>query len=1056
MSRLLTLAAGHRSKWVVAVVWIIVAGLAGSVYQKFGAAQKNDLSSYLPGDAESSRALAVIDRIAGGAQLTPAVVVFARAAKLKAADLAAVSADRRTLNARLPATGVPAPPGLSSRDGKAILLIFGLRTHGSGVSLVKDVNLIRSATARGPPGLVTKVAGPAGTAYDAAEVFKSVNGTLLLVTVGLIFVLLVLIYRSPIFWIVPLVAVGFAELTAEGIGYLLTRIGVTVTSESAAILTVLAFGAGTDYALLLVSRYREELYRNESRHRAMGLALGRSGPVIFASASTVILALLCLLAGEVDSTRGLGPIAGIGVAVAMLSSLTLLPALLLIVGRRAFWPFVPNFRGPDAEIEPGVWRRVARRVDGNHRPIALISTVLLAVMCVGVASLHLGLTSGNAFRGDVESTQGQRILAAHFPAGASEPAQVVVTDPRQLQAVRVAMSLAPGVAKGPLAVAPASTRAGESTFQVTLAVDPASQRAFDLVGSLRRIARTTAGTAALVGGPSAGELDLRGGAARDKKLIVPMILTVVFLILAALLRAVVAPLLLILTVLLSYGAAIGTGAFVFKHVFGYPGEDPSLELFTFLFLVALGVDYNIFLMARVREEALELGTRIGAIRALEVTGPVITSAGIVLAGTFSALASLPLIGFTELGFVIAFGVLLDTFLVRTVLVPALVIEFDRRIWWPSRLGRPAAADPTTSPDPTQADQTPTDPTPTPTAAPAQRTRRRSTPALVLAAAALGGLLAVAISHGGSGGHRSSTARSGSLTLDYAPPWRTTRSLAPGSFALAAAPPRSPGSAPVSLGSGRASLAAGRLDASALVPGGVPPALLARYGRPATQASIAVGAFPARRYSWQLHDGQVLVARIIPTAGSDLAILCASAKADVEAGQSCAGVAATAAIYGVALLPPGPYPQLESGLLAALKPVHAVRDLLGPLAPAQGAGLARLATQTAGLELVAATELTALPLPGRNRLSLTGLESALRTEAGRLDELAGVIAREPEQFLQTRARVILASVQVSAASSALLAEGFRFQPLGRLGSPGAVALAARAAAAARHGGKTGRP
>ncbi len=1052
-TRLFGLPSGPRAKWVVALVWLAIAVAAGSVSSKFQGAQKNDLASYLPGDAQSSRVLAAANRIGGGDQVTPAVIVYERRAKLTSTDLKKVAADRQALNRQLPVAGVPARAPVTSRDGKATLLVFGLRLHGSEAALTHDIKLLQSALAHGPPGLTARIAGPAGSSYDADAVFKDVNGTLLFVTAGFIFILLVLIYRSPIFWVVPLLSVGFAQITAEGIGYLLTRVGVTVTSESAAILTVLAFGAGTDYALLLVSRYREELYRNRGRHDAMRLALGRAGPVILASGSTVILALLCLLAAQVNGTRGLGPIAGMGVAVAMISALTLLPALLLIVGRGAFWPFVPHYQGPGAEEKRGVWRRIAGRVDRGHRPIALAVTALLALMCLGLSSLYTGLTGGNSFRNRVASEQGQQIVAAHFPAGASAPAQVVVTDPAQVAPVRVAMSLAPGVAAGPLAVGPVASRGRESTFDVTLATNPSSQRAFDIVGGLRRLAVRTAGTSALVGGPSAQELDLRSAATRDENKIVPMILIVVFLILGLLLRALVAPALLILTVLLSYGAALGTGAFVFKHFFGYPGEDPSLELFTFLFLVALGVDYNIFLMARVREEALVLGTRIGAARALEVTGPVITSAGIVLAGTFSALASLPLIGFTELGFVIAFGVLLDTFLVRTVLVPALVIEFDRRIWWPSRLARSPDATPHAVPDatpdvvPDATPQTTPDAEPAP-AGPIPRTRGRLTASLVLAAAALGGLLAVAISHGGSNAHRLSTARSGPLTLSFGPPWRRTTALAPGSFALAVPPSKSPGSAPISLGSGRASLAAGRLDTSALVPGAVPPALLARYGPPQSQATISVGEFPARRYNWQLHNGRALVARIIPTAGSDLAILCSSATADVTAGQSCAGVAAAIALNGVAVIPPGPYPQLAAGLAAALKPVAAARNLLGPLAPAQGAVLAKLSTQTAQLERAAAAGLAGLPLPGRNRPSLTGLEAALQTEASRLEEFSGVIAREPEQLAQTRARVVLSSAQVKAASGALLAEGFRFPPLGQLGTPAAAALAARAAQAAQ--------
>jgi putative drug exporter of the RND superfamily len=690
MSRLFALAASRRTKWVIALVWIVAAAAAGSVSSKFQNAQKNDPSSYLPGSAESSRALTQIRQISGGDEVTPAVIVFHRASGLSHADLEAIKADRTELNARLPPSGVPAGGAVRSADRTAALLTFGLRLHDSDTALSNEVKLIKDTVHRAPAGLDVAVTGPAGSSYDGAQVFKSINGTLLLVTVALIFVLLVLIYRSPIFWIIPLVAVGFAELSSQGIGYLLTQQGVTVNGQSAGILTVLVFGAGTDYALLLVSRYREELRRNEDRHDAMRVTLGRVGPVIFASGATVIAALLCLLAAQVNGTRGLGPIAAMGVALAILSALTLLPALLLIFGRYAFWPFVPRYQSADADpAEKGVWRGIADRLRRRHRPVSIGVVVLLAVLCLGLLSLNTGLTSGNGYRGSVESKTGQTLLAAHFPAGASAPVQIVVPDQSRVAAVEAAVADAPGVARGPAAIGPLLARDGDSVFNLTLAADPSSQRAFDLISPLRRIVKAAGGQGTLVGGPSAEERDLRTASTRDRSVVVPMILVVVFLILALLLRALVAPALLIATVLLSYGAALGTGVFLFNHVFDYPGEDPSLVLFTFLFLVALGVDYNIFLMARVREEAQRANTREGVVRGLAVTGAVITSAGIVLAGTFSALASLPLVSFTEIGFVIAFGVLLDTFLVRTILVPALVLELDRRVWWPSSLSRRA-------------------------------------------------------------------------------------------------------------------------------------------------------------------------------------------------------------------------------------------------------------------------------------------------------------------------------------------------------------------------------
>ncbi len=691
MSRVFELASRGRAKWAIAAIWLIVALAAGSVAGRFQSSQKNDTTSYLPGDAESVRALDAINRASGGAEITGTVVVFARSGQLTAADLARINADRLTLNARLPSDTVPAAAPSRSRDGEAALLTFYLRLHGSTKLLDSDVQLIKRVVHSGaPPGLEAKVTGPGGVSYDASQVFKSINGKLLLVTVLLVFVLLILIYRSPIFWAIPLLSVGLAEAIAEGVGYLMTQLGVTINSQSAGILTVLVFGTGTDYALLLVARYREELRHHANPHDAMRIALRRAGPVIFASASTVILALLCVLAAEVNSTRGLGPISAIGVALAMLATLTLLPSLLLIFGRRAFWPFIPRVGSSGADATHGPWRRVAELVGRRHRVIAGATIALLAVLCIGLTSLDTNLSGNDAFTGVVESEQGQTLLGEHFPAGASSPLQIVVPSAARVAAVRAAIADAPGVshAPGALSTTLVSPITGVAVFTAALSINPTSQRAMSLIAPIRAAAKAAGGPNTLIGGATAQQRDLHVAAARDDRVIVPLILIVVMLVLGLLLRSLVAPLLLVATVIFSYAAALGAGAFAFGHILGYAGEDPSLILFSFLFLVALGCDYNIFLMARAREESTASGdTRAGMLRALSVTGAVITSAGIVLAGTFSALASLPLVAFAEVGLVIAFGVLLDTFLVRTVLVPALVMELGGRVWWPSALSR---------------------------------------------------------------------------------------------------------------------------------------------------------------------------------------------------------------------------------------------------------------------------------------------------------------------------------------------------------------------------------
>ena len=446
---------------------------------------------------------------------------------------------------------------------------------------------------------------------------------------------------------------------------------------------MLVFGAGTDYALLIVARYREELRRHEDRHEAMRLALRRAGPAIVASGLTVIAALLCLTIAEVNGTAGLGPICAMGIALAMVSMLTLLPALLVVGGRRAFWPFVPRFGGAGSDETHGFWRRIGERVARRPRPIWIASIAVLVVLALGSLQVDTGLTSGNQFRGSVDSVDGQKLVAQAFPAGANAPTNVIVPDAARTVAVRAALARTEGVdAVGPVELGRPGAR-----FDVILDPDPYSPEAFSLVPSLRKAAKAAGGDSVLVGGPTAEERDLRKSSARDNRVIVPIALLVVFVILTGLLRALVAPLILIGTVILSYAAAMGVGIFVFNNVFDFPGIDPSLPLYGFVFLVALGVDYNIFLMARVREESLKLGhapgddPRAGGHR----SGDHLRRASCWRARSRRSPSSRWSF-LTEIGFVIAFGVLLDTFLVRSVLVPALVFELGPRIWLPSTLG----------------------------------------------------------------------------------------------------------------------------------------------------------------------------------------------------------------------------------------------------------------------------------------------------------------------------------------------------------------------------------
>jgi RND superfamily putative drug exporter len=676
------LVAGRRSKFVAIGLWVVLAAGLGPLAGRFEGVQRNEPSSFLPEGAESVVVLEEGERFPSG-EVTPAIAVFRDPGGLDDGDRAFVEqAAERVAAARIEGVRPPAPP-VFSEDGTAAVVTIPIAAEGDVDVLIGAVDDVRELMADGrPPSLEVKVTGPAGFSADASAAFEGVNSTLLLATVILVFLLLVLIYRSPIFWVLPLLAVLFAETVVRGLGYLLAEAGVVINGQTGGILLVLVFGAGTDYALLLTARYREELRRTEDKHEAMQVALVRAGPAIVASAATVIAALLCLSLASVSSTAGLGPVGAMGVGVAALAMLSLLPALLLVGGRRAFWPYVPRY-GSESDVRGGFWSRLGSVVAARPRKVWIATLSALAVMSLGVLTLDDDLTTSNLFRGSVESVAGQRLLEQSFPAGASAPTVVLVRDPERSEAAVEAARSAPGVAAvGPLESGPPGDR-----FQVTLAADPFAEEGFAAIEPLRATLRNAAGDAVLVGGPTAEEADLRAAVARDTKLLVPLVLAVVLGILVLLLRSLVAPAMLMATVVLSFFAALGGSLLLFELVADFPGEDPSYPLFAFIFLVALGVDYNIFLMARVREEALELPTRDAMLKGLALTGGVITSAGIVLAGTFSVLAVLPLVALTQIGITVAFGVLLDSLVVRSVLVPALTIDLGDRTWWPSALPR---------------------------------------------------------------------------------------------------------------------------------------------------------------------------------------------------------------------------------------------------------------------------------------------------------------------------------------------------------------------------------
>ena len=683
---LLGLAAGRRAKWAVLVLWLVVAVLSVVFGRRLESVQKNERSSFLPADAESTRVVELEERFATE-EAAPAVVVYRREGGLEPADFERAEADRRAVeSAGLRGAGTPSPP-IPSEDGDALLFAVPIVAGEDVEVLAEAVEEIRDEVGAGAGGgLEVAVTGPAGFSADLVEVFGSIDTRLLLATAAIVALLLLLTYRSPFLWLVPLVAVGLADAASRASSYFLAEAGLTISGQTAGLVTVLVFGAGTDYALLLVARYRDELRRHEDEHEAMARALRRAGPAILASAGTVAVGLLCLLAAELNSNRSLGPVAAVGILLALLAMLTALPALLLVAGRRVFWPYVPRY-GSASREGSRLFAGIGRLIYPRPRRVWVFTALALAAMALGLFRLDTGLNSSEAFRAEVESVRGQDLISASYPAGTGAPATVVAPQ-EGVERARAAASELPGVAR-----VGGIERAGDlARFDVTLEPEPYGEEAFDAVSGLRERVKEAAGPDTLVGGPSAQELDVRQSALRDAAVVVPLVLLAVLAILGLLLRAVVAPLVLAATVVLSFAAALGASVIAFESLFGFPGIDPGLPLLAFLFLVALGVDYNIFLMDRAREEAARVGTGRGMLRALAVTGGVITSAGLVLAGTFSVLGVLPLVVLTEIGFVVAFGVLLDTFVVRSVLVPALVLDAGSRIWWPGSPSRKEGVD----------------------------------------------------------------------------------------------------------------------------------------------------------------------------------------------------------------------------------------------------------------------------------------------------------------------------------------------------------------------------
>ena len=686
---------------VLLIGWLVLAGALGALGSRLADVADNSPAALLPEQAQSRSVLELAEGFADQ-DVLPAVVVYTSEGGFQAPERQALQGETDRLTSALGnrlAAPVAAP--VFADDGQAAQFVVPF-AGSDAVDVEPSVLRLRELVDAGPPGLRAYVAGPAGVSADLLGALGSIDLMLVAVTSAVILLILVVVYRSPVLPLLVLFVAGAALGVTQGVLYLLARADVlTTSSDVQGILNVLVLGAATDYALLMVARFRTELSRR-NRYAAAAAALRGSVGAIVASAGTVALGLLCLVASDLGLNRELGPAGAIGVGCALLATLTLLPAVLALAGRSAFWPRRPavpaleaSGNGGERADGRGGWSGVAALVGRHPRRVWIGSALVLGFFSLGLLTLDAsGIPDSELLsRQDVESVQGQRVLGEHFPGGAGSPS-VVIARAEAVPAVTAAARTVPGVADvRPYGPDPASAPVevdGLARVDVVLAHAPDSVEAQATVRALRTELAAVPGADALVGGQTAIEVDFNAAAERDR-MVMLMVLGVVFLVLAALLRSLLAPLLLLATVVLSFLAAIGVSAVVFTEVLGFPRVDSTYPLHAFVFLVALGVDYNIFLMHRVREEARTFGTRTGTLRALVATGGVITSAGIVLAATFSALALIPLVLLIQLAFTVAFGVLLDTFLVRSLLVPALTVDLGERIWWPTR--GPAGAGP---------------------------------------------------------------------------------------------------------------------------------------------------------------------------------------------------------------------------------------------------------------------------------------------------------------------------------------------------------------------------
>jgi RND superfamily putative drug exporter len=708
LRRLASIVAGRRWKWAVLAVWIVAAVAMQPLGKKLSDVTTDDTQSFLPRNAESTEVVRRLDADFPSKETSLALVVYRNPDGLTPANKAKILADAKRIESepeRIPLTKdqppvVPFTPGapsfLVARDGEVAYAVYTLPTNFDEVHNWGQA--IRDITDSDTGGMNVYVTGDVGFNTDAHDVFNGIDTKLLFATVILVLVLLGAIYRSLLVALSPLVVVFLAYTAATGFIYLYAKSGATVSSNSTGIIVVLMFGVGTDYCLLLVSRYREELRRLEDKHEAMQRAVRRAGPAIIASGLTVSLAMLVLALAESGNTRSLGPVAAIAVFTSMIAGVTLLPTILTIFGRRGFWPrrSTVEYDPEHAEvIHTGLWRRFGDRVLQRPGPALAITAGVFLLGALGLSAYKVDYSSTTFFKKSVESVEGFKVMRQNFPAGTLSPMTGLIEQagpphsatPQELAANEALTAAKLKNVNGVAAVIPTrqvSTNGQMAIVNIVLKGDPNDSSSLDLVPKLRDSVRNLKpGVRVLIGGGTAISYDFNKATEDDLKLIVPLALLVMAVILGILLQAIVAPLVLLASVVLSFACTLGISILFIRFVVGDAGFDASIPTFAFIFLVALGIDYTIFLMARVREEARRHGTREGMLRAIAATGPVITSAGVILAGTFSVLMTLPVTFTFDLGFMVALGILLDTFIVRTIMVPAAVELIGDKIWWPS-------------------------------------------------------------------------------------------------------------------------------------------------------------------------------------------------------------------------------------------------------------------------------------------------------------------------------------------------------------------------------------